>query len=49
MTMISNMYNIKCKTEISIISHIEWNCIFLHFMTIEGMNMTKFGQNMLPE
>jgi len=44
MKMISNMYHIRCKTEIKVIEHIECSCIFLCFMMRECLKMTKIGQ-----
>jgi len=43
------MYYSRCKTAVSVISHVACNRIFLHFMVIEGPNMTQFGRNVLPE
>jgi hypothetical protein len=31
MKMISNMYHIRCKTEIKVIEHIECSCIFYFY------------------
>jgi hypothetical protein len=45
----SNMHHIECTLETSVIEHIEYNCIFLPFMMIEGLKQTKIGRNMLPE
>jgi hypothetical protein len=49
MTVINNVYNSRCKTDIAVILHVEFNSTFLLFMMIEDPNMTQLCRNVLLE